>query len=312
MRRIERHRAGGVGQLAGAAPELEAEIVDRVMPIRVGGEHRAIEILLRPGEEARDVLELRPAARRGQRVAIARGEGHPLGGRLEQIAAVDKALRPVVVGHAIDRIAELLETSQRRRPAMRVVGDRRGAHQRGEIQQRTALDRFGQPVRIDKGDVPGAVLQPRARKQRLVERVQVERLELQPQRAAGGRLKVGVLLLDRALERAKLADGDTKDISRVHRSNSCWILSLCSPIFGAPVGDVRIAPSIRIGQRVVNSDAPLERLTRWTIRKTSKASCCNRRGQVKTSAHQTPAGSRMLSQCAVLWPLRCSARSALI
>ena len=53
-------------------------------------------------------------------------------------------------------------------------------HIRGEVEDRPLLDCLGQPIGDHKGDVPGAILQPMLLQQRCVQRVEVERLHLQP------------------------------------------------------------------------------------------------------------------------------------
>jgi hypothetical protein len=131
---------------------------------------------------------------------------------VEQVAAVDQALRAVVVGQPVDGVAEPLHAEQRLRPPVRVTRRRvRGQH-RGEVAQQPVGGRLGQPVGDDERQVPGTVAQAAAGEQRRDQRVEVERLVLQLEGTTGGGDEVRPLLPDRRLERVEPADGHPEDV----------------------------------------------------------------------------------------------------
>ena len=120
--------AGVAQQLAAAAPEVEAKVVDGVVAIRLAGDDAAIEIVVRPGEEAGEIEELAPGRGRGERATVLALEVELLARVLEEVGPVHEDLRPVVVGETPGTaVIVLLEAEDGRGPAGRPIGRRVGS-----------------------------------------------------------------------------------------------------------------------------------------------------------------------------------------
>ena len=207
-----------VGEVAAPRPEVDAEVVDRVVPVGKGGKDRAVAVLRRPAEVGDDVEVLVPARRHRQRPAVAGLEGGPLRRVAEQVLAVHQALRPVVVGQPVERTADPLHPGERGTPAGRVVGNRLGREERGEVEQVAPPHRHRQPVGHDEADVPLAPLQALPPEHGLVERLEVELLLVEVAANAGRPPEVGELPPERRFEGPELAD---RHLERAHPAPCC-------------------------------------------------------------------------------------------
>src|ERR1700723_1785486 len=216
-----------------------------------------------------------------------------------------------MVWHAEDSIADSLKTEQRRGPAVWVVLRWLLTKEGREINGALLRVHGRDPVGGNKGYVPVSVAHAVVFEERLFERMQIECFEVEGEAGMSLGFEVPPLGSNSVLKGRILSNRDAKGLIAgiaAHLRNSSVMSWLCSPMRGAGRELVRSSPSIRIGQRVVRMVVPdwlsASRTTVWIISRERKASWAKRLSQVKTSAHQISAGSRMDSQCCVVWCLR--------
>ena len=88
------------------------DVVDGVVAVRIGCEDRAVEILVRALEEARNLLERFPGLGNAPRLAVLSEIADLLVRVVKGIGAIDQTLGAVVVGQAEHHIVELVHLEQ--------------------------------------------------------------------------------------------------------------------------------------------------------------------------------------------------------
>src|SRR5579883_135023 len=206
-------------RLAAARPDMNAEIIETVMAVRIESEHGSVPPRFGSVKLARDGDEFLPSP----------GRREP--GRVEQILAVDQALRPVMVRHAPESAVELLQLEQRGAPGVGKIGNRGALEIRGQISERADLMRLGDPVGREEGDIELALPQSLTLEQAFMQRVEIKGFDLDPRVDAGGADKIPELPDDRRLERRKLANGDADRLG--HGAPRSVVSPACSAIAAA-------------------------------------------------------------------------------
>src|SRR6266568_5811295 len=114
----------GIEQFAAAAPKLNREVVECIVPIREGSKNGSVKTGRGVGEKARCLLEFFPGSGRGEFAKELRTEGGATFGIGKEVASVDEALRAVVPGQRGEMLAEDEWLDERTRPSLRPVVNR--------------------------------------------------------------------------------------------------------------------------------------------------------------------------------------------
>ena len=96
--RGEKGAAGTVGEFGTAAPELQGEIVERVVAVREGREDCSVAVGRGICEEARGLLKFLPTGRRGEVTEELSPKRSLAVGIVEQIGPINETLGTVVPG----------------------------------------------------------------------------------------------------------------------------------------------------------------------------------------------------------------------
>src|SRR5665213_2099114 len=108
LRRIESQHVICIKQLTTTAPQLQQEVIYRIVPVRICRKGRAVDAALWPMKKARDLMELFPSSGNSEWTSIHRLIRLPLCDVLEQILSYQQTFRPIMIRDTIHSVAHSL------------------------------------------------------------------------------------------------------------------------------------------------------------------------------------------------------------